>query len=664
MHQVRATLSMFRHGWLALLLGLAVGLTPLARAQADVSQLSLEELGQVEVYATDRYVRQLLGAGSAGVVVTAEDIHAFGYRSLADILRSLPGLYVTYDRQYSYLGSRGYGSVGDWNSRILLLVDGQRINENIYDSGFIGNDFIVDVGLIDRVEYVAGPSAAMLYGNNAFFGVINVTTKNGLQLSGNEVALGAGSAGTYQARWSYGQRYASGLDVLLSLSRYSSHGQDLDLPELGGLARGMDGESANRFFGKFSYGEFNLEVAGNSRPKEVPNAPYAQVFGDARSRSTDDQGYVSLGYNHALGAESALSGRLFHGRYDYRQDYVYDLAAAPPAELALYQDRAAGRWWGGELKYVSASLAGHKLLLGGDFQRNSKRMQQAGYVGEVPDLDDNRSDQFWGLYLHDEWALSPELRLGLGARFDRTTLGQSELHPRMSLAWEWQPDTTLKLLYGEAFRPPNAYELYYGDGVTYVPNMDLKPESVRTVEGIVEHRWASGAHSVLTLFHNKIDDLIDYVALTADSYQLQNVRNVHTDGLELRHVHFFDNGGQLAANYTLQRTRDRSGELVQNSPRQLGKLAWRLPLPGGRAQAGLELQCIGSRWSIQSDRVAGACLANLTLSGRWQRRLDWSVTVSNVFDRAVADPSAHYLQPLTQVRQEGRGAFVQFSYRY
>jgi outer membrane receptor for ferrienterochelin and colicins len=83
-------------------------------------------------------------------------------------LRSIPGFYVTYDRDYTFVGVRGFGRLGDWNSRILVLIDGHRINNNVLGQAMLGNEFLVDVDMIERVEIVRGPSSS-LYGASAFF---------------------------------------------------------------------------------------------------------------------------------------------------------------------------------------------------------------------------------------------------------------------------------------------------------------------------------------------------------------------------------------------------------------------------------------------------------------------------------------------------------------
>src|SRR4030042_5248923 len=172
----------------------------------DLTQLGIEELMEIEVatvYGASKYEQKVTEAPSSVTVITAEEIRKYGYRTLADILRSVRGFYVTYDRNYNYLGSRGFSRPGDYNTRFLLLVDGHRINDNVYDGAYFGTEFIIDVDLIERVEIIRGPGSS-LYGTNAFFGVINIITKQGRDFKGTEISGEAGSFDTYKGRLSYG----------------------------------------------------------------------------------------------------------------------------------------------------------------------------------------------------------------------------------------------------------------------------------------------------------------------------------------------------------------------------------------------------------------------------------------------------------------------------
>ena len=109
------------------------------------------------VYGASKFLEKIADAPASVTVVTAEEIERYGYRTLADVLRSVRGFYVIYDRNYTYVGVRGFSQPGDYNARILFLVDGHRDNDNIFDGAYVGTEFPVDIDLIDHVEIIRGP---------------------------------------------------------------------------------------------------------------------------------------------------------------------------------------------------------------------------------------------------------------------------------------------------------------------------------------------------------------------------------------------------------------------------------------------------------------------------------------------------------------------------
>ena len=131
--------------------------------------------------------------------ITAEEIARYGYRTLADILRGVRGMYVSDDRNFSFLGARGFGKPGDYNSRILLLINGHRVNDNVFGQAEIGAEFGLDPATFERVEIIRGP-ASSLYGDSAFFAVVNVITQTGAAIDGTTVTYETGSNGTQLAR--------------------------------------------------------------------------------------------------------------------------------------------------------------------------------------------------------------------------------------------------------------------------------------------------------------------------------------------------------------------------------------------------------------------------------------------------------------------------------
>lgn len=98
----------------------------------DLAEASLEQLGNIKVYSASKHLQSAGDAPSSVTVITADEIQQHGYRTLADILQTVRGFFVTYDRNYSSIGVRGFARPEDFNTRVLLLVDGHRLNDNIY----------------------------------------------------------------------------------------------------------------------------------------------------------------------------------------------------------------------------------------------------------------------------------------------------------------------------------------------------------------------------------------------------------------------------------------------------------------------------------------------------------------------------------------------------
>ena len=259
-----------------------------AELETGTDQILFNEIPTVS--GASKYEQRTTEAPSYISIVTSDEIKRYGYRTLAEIVGSVAGFYSNYDRTYNYVGMRGISVPGDYNTRVLVLLNGHRINENIYDSAGFGNDGIVDVDLIERVEVIRGPGSS-LYGSNAFLSVINIITKRGRNYKGPEVSGAAGSYETYKGRGTYGDRYSNGVELLLSGTYYSSQGKDsiyfsqFDSPDTNnGKAERADGAQNHNLFTSVQYGDVTLEGAYNRSRKQLPTAPYDTVFNDNRTQ--------------------------------------------------------------------------------------------------------------------------------------------------------------------------------------------------------------------------------------------------------------------------------------------------------------------------------------------------------------------------------------------
>lgn len=652
-----------------------------AESPSDLTDMSLEELMKIEIASVSgasKFEQKVTEAPSSVSIITADDIRKFGYRTLADILRSVRSFNISYARDYSYAGVRGFGRPGDYNSRILLLIDGHRTNENNYDMAFLGTEFILDVDLINRVEVIRGPGSS-LYGNNAFFAVINVITKRGSYLKGPEVSAEAGSFQTYKGRVSYGNKFQSGMDVIVSGTGYDSKGDNLYFKDFdpvysndpraanNGIADHCDYDRFQSLFAKFSHLGITIEGAYSSRTKGVPTGAYQTDFNEPDSRYIDTRGYVDMKYEHNLGKETDIVARLFYDYYKFNADYpsfvVYE---------TLNKSLAKGEWWGSEIRLTSRLFDFHHLIIGAEYTDNMRKDHKNYDVDPYHVYDDNRKhSNIWALYLQDEFKLASNLIVNAGARYDHYSTFGGTANPRLALIYSPLEKSFIKLLYGTAFRAPNDYEMLY-TYVTQEANPELKPEKIKTYELVYEQYIGDYFRMTAAGYYYKISGLIGSEETTPGSGITisRNIGDVTAKGFELEIGNNWASGLKGRISYTIQWTEDeQNGGRLTNSPQHLAKFNLMVPVMKEKIFAGIEEQYTSRRKTLAGNNAGGFFITNLTLlSQNIVKRLELSVSVYNLFDKKYGDPGLEGPNPpyavLDRIQQDGRSFRFKVTYTF
>jgi outer membrane receptor for ferrienterochelin and colicins len=634
------------------------------RPGTDLTELPIEQLMNVDVgkvYGASKIEQKTTEAPASITLVSSDEIKKYGYRTLGEILQSTPGFNVSYDRNYEFLGARGL-SLGDFNDRMLILVNGHRINNNYNDGGAIGTDFILDVDLIERVEVIRGPGS-VLYGNNAFFGIINVVTRQGQQLNGLETSGEYGSFDTYKARVSYGKLYTNGLQMLLSGTYYDSHGQDrlfykeFNTPnQNNGIAQDMDADKFASGFGSLSYSDFTLEGAYVSREKVNPTAQFSTTFNDPDLRTTDDRGYANLNFAHSFPDVVDLNVRLYYDRFSHEINYPYS--------TVLFHEMDVGEWWGTEVQLTKRLWDRHVVTVGAEFRDDFRQDSHvADQTTTFTDLHTNRTA--YGAYVQGDFTVLTNLHLIGGFRYDQYGDFDPSFNPRVALIYNPWQSSTFKAIYGTAFRAPSFYELSTAAEA-------LSPEKITSYELVYEQEIAPHLRSSISGFYNQMDDLIVFNNGSFTNF------NANTRGVEVSLEGFTTSGISGRASYSFQDTReDVLAWQVPDSPNHMVKFNLSVPIVREKLFAGLELQYVSNRRSlhnttdaggqpitVQGAEAGGYALVNLTLfSHNIVKNLEFSASVYNLLDRHYGDPASNF-HTQDVIEQDGRTFRLKLTYRF
>jgi len=483
----------------------------------EISELDLDGLLDLSLGSASLHEERLSEAAAAAFVLDGEDLRRQGFRTLEEALRSVPGLFGYRDGHYGYIGVRGVGLLGDYTTRLLVLVDGHAVNDSLgIGASYLGRDLPVVLDAIRRIEVIKGPVGSV-YGPTAFLGVVNVVTVEpagpGGEIrttveaaQGRAVAAGAAAVATA----------ASGeLEVVAAAEGVTSRGQDWTFPELvagtdrpapaGGRVDGRDGWDQVTASLRAAQGGLRGAVACNRAREALPSGPYSAILLDDRTRLENGRCWLDAGYARALAPGLTLLGR---GAFDwsgFRDAYAY---AEPPEGVGLVRDVGYDRWWTGELRLewepdprtralAGATVEHHHTLQRSCSESVPTRLEDPDGVGVGPIRRDWASVN---AYLLLERALGTSLRFHAGMTLFAHEVYGARATPKLAAVWAADPALTVKVVYAEGFRAPAASEAFFEDGTDFIANPGLRPETVRALEVSAERRLGRIASLTASLF--------------------------------------------------------------------------------------------------------------------------------------------------------------------
>ena len=630
-------------------LALALAATSASAASpstADLASLPLDQLLSMEVSGASKFSSTLADTAAAVTVIQAAEIRALGCRTLADVLATVKGVTISTDRSYSYIGVRGFYAPGDYNTRVLLLIDGNRVNDALYDQAYLGSEFPIDLALVDRVEFIPGQASAV-YGANALFGVINVVTRRPESGSPGLAELTVGSFGDRRVRLEDTLSAPGGAVVRLSASSGGTRGEDVQ--SQGVVTPRGAFEQRTAFSLKARYAGLTLSLIQSHRTRGNP-AILDTLAGDWRTRNIDNQGLYDLTWTSAADAVEQGSVRVYAGSYHFIGRYVLD-----DSPVTVNEDTDTAHWFGAEAHVTTTRFDDHRLTAGAEIQSSPRLWAYNADVSPASPayLDRNDPSHRIAAFVEDVYRLSNGLSFDGSLRMDATQGYEAQGSGRFALVWKASDDFVAKAIYGTAYRPPNDFEAHYqiaGPG-GYEANPQLGTERVRGSELNVEwHPDPTDSFSG-SVYQNVARHLIVQSRDDATaSYTFVNQGSVVAHGAEVEWQHAWPAGVRTRANASTSIASDRTttAPLGVYAPHYLVNLTAIVPLAGG-AQVGLQWRGVSRRGGAGAYAFANVSLSSSRARGGWS----WAADIQNVFNRRYGDPGTDLVaQP--SIRQASR----------
>jgi len=682
----------------------------------DVADMDIQNLLDNIVQSVSKHEEKAADAPANVTVIGRDQIDAYGFTNIADALVLVPGLYVTNDYSLTGIGVRGNSYFGDWNSRVLLLVDGRPVVEQY--SGSSGFE-VPGVGIedIDRIEIIKGPSSS-LYGSNAFFGMVNLITRK-----------------PAEDNISVDTRYTSFMDEKRLNIQLSEHvtpkltmnsyfgisnrgGSDLFFPEFsnygdsslfrlnddginqyyisrddftGGWSRGLNSLDNISSHTTFHYGNWYLTTHFSSLNTGLAQSLWGSVFNRHENQYRERRHFLDLGYNASIAKNLDLEARISYNYYlwlDHIQYNSFSLEASPEyLPGPLWIDREHNASIGSEVRLHKKFSDRTEMVVGSEVQSH-KIGQESGVAAlggdriennVIPDKAKTINGQIYNIYTQLDHRLMPWAKVVGGLHFNYFTYTTGKMTPKAALILNPYNHATYKILFSRGFRSPTFYELTFDDSWFYVGNEDLKPEEITNLEVVSSHELPHGLSVDFAVYHSTTDNLI--VQATFDSTdaaypiggnynetvsQFRNRGTIKSQGLELslRRSSAYRLSGFFNLTYEkTQQYEDQQRYDLSNSPRWLANagLHW-FVIPRKLAMSAI-VRYIDSRmlWDgsmLNSRTITDFNLGVPSLFGIF----NCSLGITNFFDVRYRIPVSEDYSPSTSFEAPRRSIILRLSY--
>jgi len=491
-----------------------------AIASRELSALSLEELGNIEITSVSKQNQLLSDAPAAIFVITGEDIRRSGYRRLPEILRLAPNLQVARANAQTYvISARGFGDTNA--NKLLVLIDGRSVYTPLFSGVFWDMQDVLAED-IERIEVISGPGGT-IWGTNAVNGVINITTRHSRDTQGGLVGLGTGN------------------EVTEGFARFG----------------GRIGESGTyRVYGKGF--EFRDSVTSSGAHRDDR---WSRGHGGFRIDQVLDRDAITLQgdvyeteQRQALPLTGAVSGYNLVGRWSR------EFSPRSTLQVQAYIDHAERSFPGGfadaldtfdiEAQYSGSWSDRNHMVVGGGY-----RHWRDDFTVLTPATVFNPAQRNFNLgnvFAQNTFAITPALKFSLGLRLEANEYTGLEPLPSARLSWQVGEGGLLWGAISRAVRSPSRIDREFFVLPILAGGPNFVDEKLLAYE--LGYRRQLGAGSVsVSAYYNVYDELRSFEASAGGGLPLTfgNMMKGRTYGVETWGTYLMTDRWRLSAGVNL-----------------------------------------------------------------------------------------------------------------
>lgn len=474
----------------------AIGAT--APTVEELRSLSLEELASVEVTSVFKRPEPLGRTPAAAYVITRDDIRRSGALTLPDALRLAPNLMVARMNARDYaISSRGFNTY-QLSNKLLVLIDGRSVYTPLH-AGVFWDEQQVMLEDVERIEVISGP-AGTAWGANAVNGVINVITRSARDTKGG---LATAELGSHQSRGAF--RYGGAFGDNGAWRAYGMGLQTGETETSSGVGRNDDWQGRQA--------GFRSDWGGGRNEYTLQGDLYENSFDPD---ATNSGGNLLGRWTHSLAPDSSIMMQGYYNRALRQIPGVHDSLDTLDGEVR-HNKRLGERHqivWGGGYRYSRETFDNDLNMFVLDPESDSL------HIGNV--------------FAQDTIALTPELQLTLGLKYEYSSLSGAEPMPSVRLAWQMTDSHMLWTSVSRAVRTPSRFDRELeAPGLLDEGGDDFGSEELIAYQVGYRGRPADRVSLSATLYYHQYDDLRIITINENGRLQFDNAQNGSTHGLEI-----------------------------------------------------------------------------------------------------------------------------------